>query len=187
MLTANLARFGHMNLRVFAVLAFALLLLGGCSNNGNAHSPNDTAEANLEELAQIDSSEGRTSADNKELTFDDIPSVAILPPEEAEILLAENSSVFILDVQHRADYSTGRLNKAKNIPAGTQIDTRIDEIPNDKAVLIYDKTGKREPEVWQTLVDAGYDPAALFVLEGGRDAWVAAGLPYDDEIIKLRC
>lgn len=173
-----------------AVMLLAPLSLVGCAAADDAgDAPAQQGAPAEQEAAEQGSDQKKevSSMANKGLSFADIPSTAVLTPQAASEMAAATPGLVFLDIQNRADYSRARLNNAKNIPAGTQIDARLNELPADKPIVIYDKDGTREPEVWQTLVDAGFDSANLYVLEGGRDGWIAEGLPYDDTVIELKC
>ena len=76
----------------------------------------------------------------------------------------------------------GHIPEARNIPAGKQFDIRMDEIPKDReVVVIVPRREEGVAEVWQTLVDNGYDPALLKALAGGMDAWKDAGMDIQEE------
>ena len=84
----------------------------------------------------------------------------------------------LLDIRSHRDYSKRLINGSRNIPAGRQIDIRIDEIPTDKPVfLIAAKNTDRLAETRQTLIDDGRDPELLRVVDGGVNAWAQAGYP----------
>lgn len=156
----------------FAVLAFFSLV--GCS------SPNVSDSAGSDVAAPV--SDSSTAADasseqNKGLPFESIPSEQIMGIEDIHSGLAEENGPFVLDIRSRSDYSEEHIDGSHGIPAGRQIDIRMNEIPRDKAVIIIGKGTDRLAEVRQTLIDAGYDPSSLFVVPNAMEDWAAAGYP----------
>jgi rhodanese-related sulfurtransferase len=61
----------------------------------------------------------------------------------------------------------------------TEIASRAGELPDDSStVVLYCRSGSMSTEAAQALVDGGLTGFAE--LEGGFQAWQAAGLPFDD-------
>ena len=111
---------------------------------------------------------------NKDLAFDDIPTEAVISIDELETLL-ESESVQVIDVRSRSDYEYAFIEGSKNIPAGRQIEIRMGEIPQGETIALISLSDERLAETRQTLIDAGYDPDLVKVVEGGIEEWSALG------------
>ena len=140
--------------------------------------------------AEIDSScasDASSAADstvesNKAKRFTDIPKDALISIEDLHDLVEDGSladgKVKIVDIRSHRDYQKVQIEGSRNIPAGRQIEIRIDEIPQDKPViLIAYKNSDRLAETWFTLIDHGYDPDLVKVADGGVYAWAQANYP----------
>jgi adenylyltransferase/sulfurtransferase len=80
-----------------------------------------------------------------------------------------NNNVFVLDVREIYEYEICKINSL-NIPMG-EIEKRIQEIPNDKPVVVLCKSGKRA-EVVVNLLEREFNFKNLSVLSGGILAWI---------------
>ena len=150
----------------------------------STNQPLDKAASLIAESAAADTSVSADSTveSNRAKRFADIPEEALLGVDELHSLISEgaldNASIRIVDIRSHRDYQKAQIEGSRNIPAGRQIEIRIDEIPRDKTViLIAYKNSDRLAETWYTLVDHGYDPDLLMVVNGGVNAWVQAGYP----------
>lgn len=81
---------------------------------------------------------------------------------------------FLLDVRQPDEWVQGHVEGAVLIPLG-ELETRIDEIPVDRDVLIICRSGNRSSQARDILRSAGFDQTTSIM--GGINAWTAAGLP----------
>ncbi len=91
-----------------------------------------------------------------------------MDPKEAREPVASND-VFVLDVRDEEEWSDG----AERVPgsahiAADELESRIDELPDDRKILLVCPDGERSAEVAEEL-DAG--DREIVVLEGGVKAW----------------
>ena len=146
---------------------------------GAASRPEGQSDAPSQEGASTspatEPAEGQTqvlSEQNKDLALDDIPSEALITVDELQGLRESGEPLFILDVRSQGQYTGGHIPEARNIPAGKTFDIRMDEVPSDgRTVVLVPQLRERAAEVWQTLVDNGYDGGTIKVLYGGMTAW----------------
>lgn len=61
----------------------------------------------------------------------------------------------------------------------TEIADRLGELPDDGSLVIYCRSGNMSTQSAQEMVDAGF--TAFAELEGGYQAWEAAGFPFEVE------
>lgn len=169
-----------------AALCFALALTGitlaGCSQeqSPNASSASQSTSTDSDSSsASTTSSSSVNSEKNRDLKFDDIPQDAVINAEQLHGLLEGDSAPFVLDVRSSGQYTNAFIEGSKNIPAGRQLDIRLDEIPHDRDIVIISKEQERLGEVWQTLLDAGFDQSRIKAVSDGMDGWIAAGYPTD--------
>lgn len=100
-----------------------------------------------------------------------------ISPKSVEDLIKSDPSVFILDV------------RPKNFPEQTYIEgtTRIhmhelpqhiEEIPQDRPIIITDGYGKQSPIAGKFLITHGFN--VLGAMKGGLGRWMEEGLPTED-------
>ncbi|AKB35275.1 hypothetical protein MSSAC_0685 [Methanosarcina siciliae C2J] len=104
--------------------------------------------------------------------------------EEAREMI-EKDDVFILDVRTPAEFNSSHIEGATLIPVTNSggsnlspdqlLEARINEVPKDKKILVYCRTGHRSVTASKILVAAGYSDA--YNMEGGITAWTGAGYP----------
>jgi rhodanese-related sulfurtransferase len=106
-----------------------------------------------------------------------VSAVAVAPMSQ-EALLEHQSShpdhLFVLDVRTPQEYAEGHVPGAVNVPQ-EQLASRLAEVPKDKDVVIYCRSGRRSALAADVLAANGY--SRLSHLEGDMNAWVAKGRP----------
>ena len=96
-------------------------------------------------------------------------------PQEATLLI-NRSKATVVDVREAAEFATGHLPEAKNIPLG-ELSSRIGELEKfkSKSVIVVCKTGARASSAAAKLATAGF--TNVVNLDGGIAAWQKSGLP----------
>jgi rhodanese-related sulfurtransferase len=104
--------------------------------------------------------------------------------EEAREMI-EKDEVFILDVRTPAEFNSSHLEGATLIPVTNSggsnlspdqlLEARINEVPQDKKILVYCRTGHTSVSASNILVAASYSD--VYNMEGGITAWTGAGYP----------
>ena len=103
-------------------------------------------------------------------------AAAAVAPMSQEALLEHQSRhpdhLFVLDVRTPQEYAEGHVPGAVNVPYD-QLASRLAEVPKDKDVVLYCKSGRRAGIAADVLAANGY--TRLSHLEGDMPAWVAKG------------
>lgn len=104
--------------------------------------------------------------------------------EEARELIEEDN-VFVLDVRTPSEFNSSHLKGATLIPfknaSGSNLspeyllEARIKEVPMNKKILVYCRTGRRSAAASTILVNAGY--SKVYNMVGGINSWIDAGYP----------
>lgn len=103
-------------------------------------------------------------------------SVKVYSPKDAYDAW-QAGQVTIIDVREQHEYDTTRVAGMPLIPMSELID-RIDELPTDKPLVIFCRSGNRSGQITDYL-DATGDYGEVANLTGGILAWAADGLPYE--------
>ena len=92
--------------------------------------------------------------------------------------LASNPDHLVVDVRTPNEYASGHIAGSINLPLG-QVDAHLNRIVNDAGgrLILVCQSGGRACQAFETLADAGMED--LEILEGGMNAWMAAGAPTD--------
>lgn len=90
--------------------------------------------------------------------------------------LLNQGKAIVVDVREPAEFSTGHLRDAKNIPLG-ELSKRLGELDKfkSKAVIAVCQSGARSAKAAGQLKKAGFNEA--YSLDGGVAAWQTQGLP----------
>ena len=83
---------------------------------------------------------------------------------------------FVLDVRAPEEFVTGHVPGAVNIPYD-QVAARLAEVPKDKDVVLYCRSGRRAGMAAEALAANGY--TRLKHLEGDMTAWIERGRPVE--------
>ena len=111
------------------------------------------------------------------LAFAAEPAVSVV---SQEALLARQQkgdpALFVLDVRTPEEFAAGHVPGAVNIPH-EQVAARAADVPKDKDVVIYCRSGRRSALAAEALAAKGY--TRLGHLDGDMMAWEAKGLPVE--------
>jgi rhodanese-related sulfurtransferase len=83
---------------------------------------------------------------------------------------------YVLDVRTSEEFVGGHVPGAVNIPH-EQVAARLAEVPKDKDVVLYCRSGRRAAMAAEVLAANGY--SRLKYLEGDMPAWIAQGRPVE--------
>ena len=111
----------------------------------------------------------------------------VLLPVAQEALLERQKAgddIYVLDVRSPEEYASGHVPGAVNIPYD-QMASRVAEVPKDKDVVLYCRTGRRAAIAAEVLAGHGYE--RLQHLEGDIVAWVEKGRPVQKPLDPSAC
>jgi rhodanese-related sulfurtransferase len=112
---------------------------------------------------------------------------ALVPVSQEALLERQQNgkeSAYVLDVRSPEEYASGHVPGAVNIPYD-QMASRIAEVPKDRDVVLYCRTGRRAGIAAEVLAGQGY--TRLQHLEGDIVAWVEKGRPVATPLDPSAC
>ena len=97
-------------------------------------------------------------------------------PLQATQMINRGKSTAVIDVRSADEFAAGHLRDAKNMPLA-DLANRIGELDKNKVktVILVCQSGARAGKAARQLKSAGFED--IYTLEGGVNAWSAAGLP----------
>jgi rhodanese-related sulfurtransferase len=87
-----------------------------------------------------------------------------------------DASLLVLDVRSPEEYAAGHVPGAVNIPYD-QVASRLAEVPKDKDVVLYCRSGRRSALAGEVLAGKGY--TRLQLMQGDMPGWAAKGAPVE--------
>ncbi|MDP9764214.1 rhodanese-like domain-containing protein [Deinococcus enclensis] len=99
------------------------------------------------------------------------PAVTNVTPFEAEALVRQGA--MLLDVRSAAERRTAKIRGSTHLPLD-DLGRRADTLPRDRVIVCQCASGHRSALAAKHLAAAGFDVRNL---QGGIQAWQAAGLP----------
>jgi rhodanese-related sulfurtransferase len=103
-----------------------------------------------------------------------------LSPEQAAELIEAGAE--LIDVRRPYEFDGGRIAGARNIEMN-ELSEHADELPRDRPVIFYCRSGNRSSMAAQAFRQAGFDAHHL---SGGLEAWSAEGRSLDPEDGEVR-
>jgi rhodanese-related sulfurtransferase len=88
----------------------------------------------------------------------------------------KDQSLFVLDVRTPEEFAAGHVPGAVNVPYD-QVASRLAEIPKNKDVVLYCRSGRRTELAGEALKANGY--TKLEHLQGDMQAWLKDGRPVE--------
>jgi rhodanese-related sulfurtransferase len=101
-------------------------------------------------------------------------SIATISPQELAGRIARGKAQEIIDVRTPAEFREVHATSARNVPLDT-LDPQAISSRGDQPLYFICKSGGRSAKACQKFMDAGI--TNVVSVEGGTDAWGAAGLP----------
>ena len=98
-----------------------------------------------------------------------------LSPAEAAALIEAGAE--LIDVRRPYEFEGGRIPGARNIDMN-ELAAHADELPRDRPVIFYCRSGNRSGMAVAAFSEAGYDAHNI---AGGLEAWRADGRPLEPE------
>ena len=96
--------------------------------------------------------------------------------------MIDRGEVFILDVRTQDEYDAGHIRESIRIPVQDipqhELNKSLAQIPRDKKILVYCRTGRRSTLASEILVNNGFKE--VYNMKGGITEWTDAGF----EVIK---
>ena len=92
---------------------------------------------------------------------------------EARARIDSATPPFLLDVREPYEYAEGHIDGACLLPLG-ELGRRLNELPQDREILVICRSGNRSGAATRQLVQAGYRAVNL---TGGMIGWQRAGFP----------
>lgn len=89
----------------------------------------------------------------------------LLSPEQAQEYIKTAKDLYLLDVRTQAEYTEKNLTGSTLIPLA-ELPNRLNEIPKDKEILIYCRSGNRATQAATIIAPSLAKDAKLFVLNG---------------------
>jgi len=105
-------------------------------------------------------------------------SMSLLQVRQLKSMLDRHEQLAVLDTRGDEEWKSGHIGGALHIYVG-HLEQRLSEVPRDKPVAVYCKTGHRAGLSASILLRAGYPK--VYNVPGSITAWVAAGFPLAKE------
>jgi adenylyltransferase/sulfurtransferase len=100
-----------------------------------------------------------------------LAAVEEITPDELRSLLQSKSPPLLLDVREPHETEICKIEGALLLPL-SQFGNSVDELTQDRGIVIYCHTGLKSKAAARLLIDAGFRHAKF--LKGGIDAWAFA-------------
>jgi rhodanese-related sulfurtransferase len=100
----------------------------------------------------------------------------VTPQQVHELQVKKDPSLLVIDVRSPEEFAAGHVPGAVNIPHDL-VASRLAEIPKDKEVVLYCRSGRRSGLAAETLEANGYKDLRL--MQGDMPGWEKAGLPVE--------
>jgi phage shock protein E len=105
----------------------------------------------------------------------EVSEINDISPEEVYEIIKNNQDYIILDVRTKEEFNEGHLEDAILIPV-SELESRLDELPKDKPIITYCKSGVRSRNAANMLVENGF--TQIYDMGGILD-WQEEGYPVE--------
>ena len=91
-----------------------------------------------------------------------------------DLASAVQEGAYVLDVRENYEFAEGHVQGSTLIPLA-QLSSRVSELPTDRPIYVFCRSGNRSKQASEILVKAGLKEVKN--VEGGIIAWQGAGYP----------
>lgn len=157
---------------LFTIILLAILIIFSafifsCSGiNSKASSQGISASSNQENLPSQDDNTAQSGQVNNE-----VKNVGV---DDVFNMLKDKDKYFLLDVRTPEEYKEGFIENSILVPL-SEMEKRLSEIPSDKPVIVYCRSGNRSAQAAEILVKNNFN--SVYNMLGGITEWVKKGYP----------
>lgn len=126
----------------------AMFLVAGCEENKTAEKAPEAAPAATAQEAAAAPAMAPAPLSKK---------VEMKSVDWAKAKEMKAAGALYVDVRNPSELNEGYAPEAINIPLGVELKNRINELPKDKDLLIYCRSGRRSEAATKFLMDNGYE------------------------------
>jgi len=132
-----------------------------------------------EKEAQTEESAGeeKASVPAEEKEEEEVPQIIDISPEEVYEIISKGEEFLILDVRTPDEFNEGHIEGAVLIPVD-ELERRLDELPKDKPIITYCRSGVRSRNAANILLENGF--SKVYDMMGGIIEWINKGYPAVD-------
>jgi len=94
--------------------------------------------------------------------------------DDVSAMLKDKNKYFLLDVRTQEEYDDGFIENSILIPV-TELESRLSEVPSDKPIIVYCRSGNRSLKAADLLIENKYSP--VYNMLGGINEWIKKGYP----------
>ncbi|MFP4323567.1 MAG: rhodanese-like domain-containing protein [Anaerolineales bacterium] len=110
--------------------------------------------------------------------FGKAPAYQSIGCTEYESLMQAEEQHALIDVRSPGEFNSGHIPGAVNIPLD-ELSIRVNEIPQDRNVILVCASGNRSGIAADALIRGGYHAKRVYNLTGGTMGWMMQGLPLE--------
>ena len=161
------------NVLAIAFVLMTLLFFVGCSGPSQPNAQPDAQPQSGSEAGDAGTETHPSDATGEQETA----GITLISAQDANALLTAGQCA-IIDIRAQSAYLALHAVGSVNIPVGT-LKVRIREVPTDTTIVLVSKGEERLEQAAKTLEEAGIPADRIRAVEGGFEAWEAAGLPTE--------
>lgn len=150
------------------IFIFSTFSIAGCVNEGL-----ETEKPGSEYPGSVSESTNQIEEATTETTQVKTPVIMSITPDEAYRIISEGIDHFLLDVRTPEEYREGHIEGATLIPV-QELENRLAEIPVDKQIIVYCRSGNRSRTAANILLENGF---GMVYDMGGINSWIEKGYP----------
>ena len=144
------------------LMIFATFMLS-CSNTGNRSLSENSLAASTQEQDENTAQSGQSK--------NEVINVGV---EDVFNMLKDKDKYFLLDVRTPEEYEEGFIENSVLIPL-SELEGRISEIPGDKPIIVYCRSGNRSAQAAEILIKNNF--SQVYNMLGGITEWGKKGYP----------
>ncbi|MFC2159368.1 rhodanese-like domain-containing protein [Actinomycetota bacterium] len=152
---------------LLTTILFLLISLVALPISSGCKATTTTSEKVSDESGEVQ----EENEDNK------VAEIKPISPEEVYDIIKNDEDYLIVDVRTIEEYNSGHLEGALLLPV-QELEDRLNELPMDKPIIVYCRSGNRSRTAAEILVNNGFKQ--IYDM-GGISDWTVKGYPVVEE------
>jgi phage shock protein E len=159
------------------IIFISFFIVGGCKTDQEVGKGSGVTEETIEEIEEESKEESAVDTEEETFTGEEEAVIEVIPisVEEVYEIIKNNQDYIILDVRTKEEFNEGHLEDAILIPV-SELESRLDELPKDKPIIVYCRSGVRSRNAANMLVENGF--IQIYDMGGILD-WQEEGYPVE--------
>ncbi|MGM0366940.1 MAG: rhodanese-like domain-containing protein [Actinomycetota bacterium] len=164
-------KYKFLSTGLILISLITMALLAACMQEILPEENSDNTPEASKDLPEVKNTGGNKEEAAEEMVTE--PEIIPISPETVFEIMENGEDYLLVDVRTEEEYNGGHIEDAKLLPV-QELEGRLEELPNDRSIILYCRTGRRSRNAAEILIANGFEKVYDM---GGINSWTKKGFP----------